>query len=178
MKRLLCALALVVFAAAPAWADPKSDLASSMIQFSKATSFHMSATSRGKTVEVDMVKPGKVHIVVAPMEMIKIDNTMYVKMGGTWRQFTLPGMDRIADMYQGALDKSTHPTDDMVVVDLGMKTVEGATLHAYTIKNKGDTGPTTLYIDDKGFPARVETSDGSVVRFSNINGPIAINAPV
>jgi hypothetical protein len=37
--------------------------------------------------------------------------------------------------------------------------------------------PTTLYLDGKGLPSRVETQDGSLVRFSNINGPITIDAP-
>ena len=95
MKRLLCALALVVFAATPALADPKSDLLAAMGHFAKATTFHMSVTGRGRTMNGDFALPTKMHIISPQFEMIKIDTTTWVKLKGTWQKFALPGTDHM-----------------------------------------------------------------------------------
>ena len=63
MKRLLCALALVVrLRSRAALADPKSDLVTAMLQFSKATSYHIAAAGKGRTMEADMMLPSKMHV--------------------------------------------------------------------------------------------------------------------
>jgi hypothetical protein len=177
MKRLLCALALVVATAAPAFATPLADVDAAMLALGHAKTFHLTFTSHGQSGDVDIVQPGKAHFTFGPFEVIKIDSVTYVKMGGGWKQFTLPGMGRITDLYEGAIRTASHPSDNMTVVDLGPKTVDGVALHAYTFKHKDQTVPTTLYIDGKGLPALVETDDGSLIRFSNIDGPITIDAP-
>jgi hypothetical protein len=73
----------------------------------------------------------------------------------------------------------TH--DDMIVTDLGPKTVDGTVLHAYGVKNAGSAKNAVVYIDASGLPARIENTDSeglNVVKFSNFNGPITIEAPV
>jgi hypothetical protein len=67
MRRFFGTLALVAFAAAPALADPKSDLLASMGQFSKTTSFHVTAIGKGQTMEADMVLPSKMHMTAGPI---------------------------------------------------------------------------------------------------------------
>jgi outer membrane lipoprotein-sorting protein len=180
MKRLLCALALVVFSAAPALADPKSDVTGAMVTLGTAKSYHVMVNSHGQTGDIDMVKPDKMHVVFGPMEMIKIANASYMKMNGSWQKFSMPGVsERLTGMYEGVLKNATSHVDDLIVTDLGNKVVDGVPLHAYTLKNKDSTvAPSTVYLDGKGMPVRMDTSDGTVVHFSKINDPITIDAPM
>jgi uncharacterized protein YaiE (UPF0345 family) len=176
LKRLLCALALVVFAAAPALADPKADVANAFILFGKASSYHISAAAKGRAVEVDTEKPDKMHVVSGPMELVKIGTTTWVKAGGSWQQFNFPGLDQITSAYSGALNVVQSPQDDVTVTDLGTKTIDGTPLHAYSIVQK--SGSATVYIDNgSGYPVRVVTADGSSVTFSKFNTAGPITAP-
>jgi hypothetical protein len=180
MKRLLVALALAVTVAAaavPASADPTADVRGAMIAFAKATSYHVSATAEGRDIEADFLPPSRAHFIAAPIEVITIDGTTWVKLGGGWRQFAVPGMDRITGFVQGTIDTMRNPPDDMVVTDLGPKSVDGAALHAYGVTTKSAAGTTTVYIDRSGLLARIDTNDGSTVRFSKFNAPLTIAPP-
>jgi hypothetical protein len=177
MKRLLCALALVAFAAAPALADPKSDLVTAMLQFNKATSYHIAATGKGRTMEADMMLPSKMHVYVGPMEMIKIDSTMWVKVNGSWQKLTMPGADQMTATLNNAAAIAHTAPDDLVVTDLGMKSPAGVPLHAYTVSNKAGNSPSTVYLDASGLLVRVESTDGTVVTFSKFNAVPPIDPP-
>ena len=172
MRRFLCALALVAFGAAPALADPKSDLIAAMAQFGKANSYHITAVAKGRTMEADMALPAKMHVYSGPMEMIKIDQTMWIKAGSNWQKLNLaalPGGDQIMGAFNGAIATAHTAPDDMVVSDLGMKSPEGAPLHAYSITNKAGKSPSTVFLDGSGALVRVESTDGTVVKFSRYN---------
>ena len=177
MNRLLLALALTLTAAAPALADPTADVKNAMISFANAKSFHVSADDAGKNVEADIVPPAKAHFVAGPFELITISGTTWVKAGGSWHQFAIPGIDRITVFVTGAIDTVRNPPADMVVTDLGTKSIDGATLHGYTIANKAGASPRTIYLDGSGNLARVESSSGGVVRFSKFNAPLDISPP-
>jgi hypothetical protein len=177
MKRLLGALVLSLALIAPAAATPLSDVSNAMMALGQAKTFHIALTSHGQSAEVDIVQPGKAHLTYGPFEVITIGGTTYAKIGGGWRQYAIPGIGRITGLYESAIRRASHPTAEMTVVDLGSKTIDGVVLHAYTFKHKDESVPTTLYLDGKGLPARVETEDGSLIRFSDINGPITIDAP-
>ncbi len=181
MNRLLAIVALVALAAAPAVADPTNDLKNAMIALASAKSYHLSMTTAGgHTAEGDVVNPGRVHIVAGPMDVIVIDKTTYVKIQGAWHQFAMPGMDRM--MGPVAMVQNFAKThEDMVVTDLGPKTVDGTVLHAYGVKNAGSAKNAVIYIDAAGLPARIENTENDgldVVKFSNFNGPISIDPPV
>jgi hypothetical protein len=180
MKRLLCALALVAFTAAPALADPKSDLVSAMMQFQKASSFHIAATGYGKTIDMDMALPGKMHATMGGMEAIKIDNTTWVKMGGQWRQFAIPGLDMMTGFVTHAVDVASGKADsnDMLVTDLGTKSPDGSPLHAYQVTSKSGKDATTLYLDNTGKLVRVDAPDNAIVRFSKFNAIDPIVPPM
>jgi hypothetical protein len=179
MKRLLLTLTLVAATVAPALADPKGDLMNAMMKVARATSYHVQTTDKGKSIDMDMMPPTKMHIMMgSTMEMIKIDSEMYVKVQGTWRKFSIPGMDAMVNMYKGNIDKYTHAADDTVVTDIGMKVVDGAPLHGYTMKNAEAKTPVTIYIDGAGYPARMETDNGLVMLFSKFNAPMSIDAPI
>jgi hypothetical protein len=180
MKRLLFALALFAFAAAPALADPKSDLMTALMQTAKQPSFHVTATDKGKTFDMDMALPDKMHMMMGPMEMIKLGSTMYLKMNGTWRQMNMPGMDAMMGNVANyvAYARGKYNPDDTVVTDLGMKSPDGIPMHAYSVTNKGDHDPTMLYIDSSSRLARVDAADGAVVRFSKWGAIDPIVAPI
>jgi hypothetical protein len=184
VKRLLALVAMVAATTATVFADPTNDLKNAMINLSKATSFHVTASAQGHTMEGDIVRPNKMHITAGPMEMINIDQTTYVKMGGTWREFTMPGMDRVMAPINNvqAFAERAKSNPNISVSDLGMKTVDGVSYHAYLVKDGDGSGSaTTVYVDGNGYPARVDVTDSKgtqSVLFSNFNGPITIVAPI
>jgi hypothetical protein len=178
MKHVLATLALLAFAAAPALADPKSDLMMVMMQFGKATSYHMSVAGKGQTMEADIVTPGKMHMTSAQFEMIRIGTTTWLKMGGKWQQLNVPGMDQMMGSVNSTI-ANTHPTDQWVVTDLGMKvpTSGGPPLHAYTVTNEAGKSPATMFVDG-GRLVEIDNTDGMTVRFSKFNDPIDISPPM
>jgi len=115
MNRILVALALTLTVAAPALADPASDVKNAMLAFAGAKSFHVSADAGGRNVEADIVPPARAHFVAGQFEMITISGTTWVKAGGSWHQFTIPGMDQITVFVNGAIDSVRNPPTDMVV---------------------------------------------------------------
>jgi hypothetical protein len=178
MKRLLFALALVGLGASPALADPKSDVMAAMMGFAKATTYHVSVISKLGSIQGDMALPSKMHFSMPQFEMIKIDATTWVKVGGQWRQFQMPGMEQVTAGITGAVETARGKADDMVVTDLGMKTpaAGGGPLHAYSITNKAGKSPSTVFLDG-GTLTEVDAADGTAVKFSKFNVPVDISPP-
>jgi hypothetical protein len=179
MKRLLFALALVGATAAPALADPTADLSRAMMNLGAAKSYHVEVTAKGMSMEIDAMPPARMHMTGGPMEVIKIDNDTYVKMGETWRKFNFPGIEQVAGMYKGAIDTASHPTADMVVTDLGPKNIDGIALHAYTMTDKEHPkASATFYLDGGGNLARIQPTEGGIIKITKINVPVTIVAPI
>jgi hypothetical protein len=179
MKRFLCALALFAFAAAPALADPKSDVMTAMINLQRAGSYHITFTGKDqRTMEADMVLPAKMHIYSAQMEMIKIDQTMWIKMGGQWRQMNIPGVEAMTASVTGAIEMAKGQADDLVVTDLGPKVPlgGGSPMHAYTMTNKAGRSPSTVFLDG-GVVKEIDNADTGTVIFSKIGVPVDISPP-
>jgi hypothetical protein len=179
MKRFLCALALFAFAAAPALADPKSDLMGAMIGLQKAGTYHITFSGKNnQTMNGDFALPAKMHIYSPQMEMIKIDQTVWIKVGGQWRQMNIPGVEQMTANVTGAVEMAKSQPDDLVVTDLGMKTPlsGGPPLHAYSMTNKAGKSPATVFIDG-GVLKEVDNTDGSSVVFSKIGVPVDISPP-
>jgi hypothetical protein len=180
MKRFICALALVVFTAAPALADPKSDLMAAMVGMTKATSYHMSISGRGHTMEADVAQPGKMHVIASQFEMIKIDSTMWMKMNGKWQQLNIPGMgEQMTGAVMQAMAMAHASPEDVTVSDLGMKSPLGGgpPMHAYSVTNKAGKSPDMIYVSG-GMVAEVDTGDGSIVKLTNYNQPVDIHPPM
>jgi hypothetical protein len=101
-------------------------------------------------------------------------------MSSTWHQFSFPGIEHVMAPLTHAQDLvKSH--DDIVVTDLGPRTVDGSVLHAYGVKPGNSTKTVTMYLDGNGALVRIDaiSHDGTnSVRFSNVNGPITIAAPV
>jgi len=179
IKRLLCALALVVFAATPALADPKSDLMAAFLQFGKATSYHMDVTAKRGTVAIDVAPPGKMHVISPQFEMIKIDTTTYMKIGGQWRSMSIPGVEAMTGAVSSTMAMTKGEPDDFTVTDLGMKSPNagGSPLHAYSVTNKAGKSPATIFIDG-GKVVEIDNTDGTSVTISKYNVPVDIQAPM
>jgi hypothetical protein len=178
MKRLLCALALFAFATAPALADPKSDIMAAMINLQKAGTYHMTINMKNQKMEADMALPSKMHMVMAQMEMIKIDSTMWIKIGGQWRQMNIPNADQLTATISGAMDAAKGSPDDLVVTDLGVKTPAsgGAPMHAYSMMNKAGKSPATVFLDGS-VVKEIDTNDGTSMVISKIGVPVDISPP-
>jgi hypothetical protein len=179
MKRFLCTLALFAFAAAPALADPKSDIMAAMINLQKAGTYHITFNGKNNQVmNADFALPAKMHMYSPQMEMIKIDQTVWIKAGGQWRQMNIPGMEQLTGNFTGAIEMARGQANDLVVTDLGMKTPVsgGAPLHAYTMTNKAGKSPATVFLDG-GVLKEVDNTDGSSVVFSKIGAPVDISPP-
>jgi hypothetical protein len=179
MKRLLCAFVLVAFAAAPALADPKSDVLAAFLQFGKATSYHIDVAAKRGSVEADMAPPGKMHIISPQFEMIKIDTMTYMKIGGQWRQMSMPGMEAMTGAVTSTMSMTKGDPDDFTVTDLGMKSPNsgGSPLHAYAVTNKAGKSPATIFIDG-GKVVEIDNTDGTSVKISKYNVPVDIQPPM
>ncbi len=182
MRRFLIATAALVLASATsAFATPSDDVANAFMGLGTATSYHLAIqTSRGQTMDIDVAKPNKMHMTMAQMEMISIAGGTYVKVNGNWMKLPapMPQMQSAAFGYVQALS-NTKPSD-VTVDDLGSKSVDGGTYHAYKVTAK-DGKPATLYVDGSGVIARcdvIDQSGTSIVRFSKFNAPVSIEAPI
>jgi hypothetical protein len=183
VKRLVATVALFVLGTLPALADPATDaIRGAALKLATSSSYHVTIEAKGHEIEGDVVPPDKLHVTMGPMEAIEIAKTTYVKMGGSWHEFTLPGIDRVTAPLDNARSYAKAAPSDITVSDLGMKTVDGLTAHAYLVKGK-EVGSTanTLYVDANGYLARIDsdTSDGTAtILFTKYNAPLTIAAPI
>jgi hypothetical protein len=177
------AFVLAVSLAAPAFASPTDDVKNALIALSQATSYHMVIESNGKTGEGDWVAPDKMELTFGPTEIIRIGTTSWVHVQGRWMQ--LPA-SAASSMGAGSTSGLTEAqgmaanAKDVTVTDLGMKTVGGASFHAYSVVQKCQTTPQIIYVGGDGRVARIEhaTSTGtSSITFSKFNQPATISPP-
>jgi len=182
MRGLIVPIALLVTAlAAPALATPTDDVKNAFIGFGQLTSYHFAVEANGKSGEGDVVVPDKMQMTFGPTKIIHIGTSTWVFVGGHWMQ--MPGaadsMGRMTGGLSAAQSYAANPKD-VTVTDLGTKSVDGETLHLYSVQNKGNSTPSTVYVGSDGRVHRIDTeSQGkvSIVRFSMFNESITIAAP-
>jgi hypothetical protein len=179
VKRFAIIAALVLVTAAPALADPTSDLEGAFVKLAAAKSYRVStAMPSGPAMKIEIVNPGRSHSLMDGMEIIVIDNTTYTKMGGKWQKQTSPvAAGSGASMAQ----PYATPGPGSTIRDLGMKTVAGASLHAYAVQKSASAPTGTIFVDGNGMVARMEAPGprGTIVMsFSDFNAPISIVAPI
>jgi hypothetical protein len=183
MKHITALFALIVLAASttPAFADPVGDLTAANAKFATLKSYRTTVVQPdGKTMNGEIVNPDRTHMNAGAFEMITIGDTVYMKMGGAWQKeassgtSTSTGLPSLQKLY-GTLPPAA------IVRDLGMKTVDGAALRAYSIQRSPTDNAATMYIGANGLPARVEvpTQRGTMaMKFYDFNAPISIVAPI
>jgi len=168
------AIALAAMTTSLAFADVPAGLASAIATTQKATSYHVSIAAATGTTEADIVEPDRIHSVSPKSELIAIGPTLYVKVGGAWRQIAGGGA-QLAPMDVPRQIASHLP--DITATDLGMKTVDGQTLHDFHTDDPKLKQTSTVYVDGSGRIVRVETGT-TIVRLSNFNESVTITAPM
>lgn len=178
-------LALITLVAVPANANPTDDVRAGMMRFAELSSYRMSFGTGARTGTMDVVKPDNMHMQAQGMEMIRVNKTMYMKMGGTGRQswMKIPdtkgsGPTQIADRVRELAKRANGVT----ATDLGMKTVDGESLHAYRMKQSDGT-ESTVYIARDGYVHRIEgkgngRGSDNTIKFSMFNQVAPIHAPM
>lgn len=179
LHRSLGILALTLAIGAPALADPTTDIANAAAKFAALKSYKSTVTqSDGRTMTSETVNPDRTHTVMGPIEITMIGNAIYMKHNGTWQKEA----SSTTPVSVGALMKrygQNQPTT--TVADLGEKTVDGKALHAYLVTDTKRGAVTNVYVDSDGLFARLdikEPSGSTIVRFSDFNAPISIEAPM
>jgi len=181
MRPLLLALFLAAATPAAALATPTDDVVNAFTKMGTASSYHMAIQSAQGSMDIDMVPPDKMHMMGAHVEMIRIGGATYVKVNGNWMK--LPAAMPQMQQQMGAVSyvqSVGNNAKQAKVEDLGSRSLDGATYHAYKVTGQ-DAKPATLYVDGSGYPARVdvvEEKGTSTVRFSKYNAPMTIAAPI
>ncbi len=182
MRGCIVPTALLVTAlAAPALATPTDDVKNAFIGFGQLTAYHFTIDASGKTSEGDVVVPDKMQMTIGPTKIVHIGTATWVQVNGHWMQ--MPGAaDSMGRMTGGLSTAQSFAADpkDVTVTDLGTKSVDGETLHLYSVLSKGNSTPSTVYIGSDGRVHRIDTESSgktSIVRFSLFNESITIAPP-
>ena len=179
---IVLAAILVTASSAPALATPADDVKNAFVNFAQLSAYHLTLDANGKHGEGDVVAPDKMQLTIGPTTIVRIGTNTWVQVGGHWMQLQAAGdqMSRMTGGLSEAQSIAANPKD-VTVTDLGMKTVDGETVHAYSVQSKGKSTPSTVYVGSDGRVHGVDTTDSqgkiSTVRFSKFNETITIAPP-
>jgi hypothetical protein len=185
MRSILAFFTLFALSTGLAAADTlPPPLAAAFAGFLDAKSFHATMQSTGQTVELDVVRPDKMHIVAAggSMEMISISGNTYVKRGGSW--MTMPAIGAMANLLTAPLSQlrtyTSAPKDDLRVSDLGNVIVNGVPTHGYAVGDVDHPKNANIYVGSDGmiYQMTSNASHGGSITITKYNAPITIAAPV
>lgn len=168
---------LMLLVPVPARADAYADLMKVQAAFHNAKSWHADESfSNGRTVAADFVAPDRWRVQPSPkVTELVIGNDIYMVSNGKTTKLPFGG-GMIRNMIQN-VGFSVQPEIQQTAKDLGMQTVDGQTLHAYSYTVKGT--PVTLYVDANWLPVRSVVQDKKVtttIQYSQYNQPITIEA--
>jgi hypothetical protein len=173
----LAALLAALLMPAVAWAGPYDDLLKAQTAFQNAKSWHADEQlSNGKTVTVDYSAPDRWRIQPSPdMTEVVIGNDVYMIRKGRSTRLPFGG----SMIRKTAEDAGFSVRDEVkdTAQDLGMRTIDGQSLHAYSFTAHGT--PVTLYLGTDSLPVESvsKSSKGTVtVKYSKYNQPIDIEA--
>ena len=157
-------------------ADAYADLGKAKAAFDATHSWHaVEQMSNGRTVTMDHVAPDRWRVQVMPgMTEIMIGSDMYMVRNGQTMHMPMV-MPQIQQMVNQNWLTIT-PEIKHTLRDLGIQTVNGTMLHAYSYSASGN--PVTLHLSSDHLPAVsiVHTSNGKVmITYSGYNTAITIN---
>ena len=170
--------AVFTLAAASAYADATGDVRAAMQRFLSLSSYEMSSTSGSQSVTVDLVKPSSRHVRSARGEIISIGSDFYLKRGsGGWTKLPASSSNVMLPAFDNMGSLGRHPSN-ATATDLGLKSIDGETLHAYLVKGS-DGHAVTVYVGRDGLVHRVDNAGGpGGVRLSKFNAVPPIHAPM
>jgi hypothetical protein len=165
---LACSIAIA------ALADASSDLYRAIDRTEATHAYHLVIATQHGTFAGDYIYPSTTHMTMAGMEVINVNGKMYMRQGGgSWQ--TLPGGSGVSD--SDALQLMKLHRQQFRASDLGMKVVDGGSLHAYHVDDLKTGRPQTVYVDGGGRIVRVDAPSVSI-RFSHFGEPAHIVAPI
>jgi len=174
-SRLAAAVGLLCMTMTSALADPSSAVVNAYIATSRAPSYHVSSTNpRTGGSEVDVVNPGKLHMVMSVGESILIGSTMYLKIGGIWR--TMDGRGFSTDPDAELRQMRFHPAD-FTTTDFGVRVVAGVPYHGYLVTDTKTHTTEKVFIDAAGRLARTEQG-GLTKTFTKYGEAVSIQPPM
>jgi hypothetical protein len=174
IRRVIAASALLLAMPTPALADPNSALMNAVIATSQARSYHISMSSPNMSAQGDIVNPGRMHMIMKDGETIIIRPDMYMKMGGTWKK--IAGVGDTMDQSDAVKQMQLHRAD-YTSQDLGMRTIAGASEHAYLVTNLKKNSKETVYVDSSGRIAGFQFGD-TTMTFSKYGEAVSILPPM
>ena len=173
------ALGAVFTLAAPAYADATGDVRAAVLKVVGLSSYEMSFGTGSRSGTMDFAKPGNWHVRTATGEMIVIGSDFYVKRGNSgWMKLPASASaNAMRTLFDNMGSLGRRPSN-ATATDLGMKSVDGESLHAYRVKDS-DGHEATVYVGRDGFVHRVADGNGTGgVRLSKFNAAPPIHAPM
>jgi hypothetical protein len=179
MKRItLTAVVLSLLLSSLAFADAYGDLMKAQAAFHSAKSWHAEEHfSNGRTVVVDFSAPDRWRLQPEPnLTELVIGSDVYMVRNGHPMKLPFGGMmiSRMIKHFQFSADADMKKTAQ----DLGMKTVNGRSLHAYSCTVHGV--PETLYLGPDSLPVEAVVKNRgmrTIIDYSKYNEPVAIEVP-
>lgn len=184
----LCLAVVFSFVSLPVWADASQELKAALNKLVDQTEYRLNVTVSGQPdTVVDVQLPNKLHIKNAQMEMVMINDAVWMNMAGQWmavpKQAT--GNVNLMEKYDPeAVRKTFHNISDLTVV--GNEQIKGCDAKVYQYKAKEVqqgkeyvTDSVTAVCQDTGLPVRMNTtSEGmqSTVHY-DFDAKINIQAP-
>ena len=174
--------AMIVLAAAPAAADPTSDMVAMGQAFASVHSFHADVTTAtGATVSMDVIQPDKCRITMnGKMQMIEIGSDTWMNMNGSWQHLPMAGAmaQRPLDMARNA-GMQGHGASDYAITDLGPAMLGAVPTHKYHMVGKnGDT--VDMWVS-KNLPLQVQATGKAgtaTITYSEFNSVPDITPPM
>lgn len=172
--RLLAALLAIASLTQPAAADETQTIVDAAATTAKQHSYHVEVTAANGTVtEADIIVPHRIHATSPSAELIAIDSDLYLKQASGWRKLTGMGPQISAIDVVDAIQKERG---NLSTRDVGVKLIDGASLHAYRVTNTKTNRIDTVYLDNEGRMVRID-APSVIVRLSKFGQAVAIVAP-
>jgi hypothetical protein len=161
-----------------ALADAYDDLVKVQTAFLKAKSYHGEENfSTGRTTTVDYSGPDRWRVQPSPdVTELVIGSDVYMVHKGHATKMPFGGMivNRIIKAFTFSADSEIKQS----ARDLGMQSLDGQSVHAYSYVSHGAAA--TLYVGSDSLPVQCVVKDKNlttIVKYSKFNEPISIEAP-
>jgi outer membrane lipoprotein-sorting protein len=145
------------------FANPYSNLQKAATKFSALPSFHAEMHfTNGKAIAVDFVGTDRARVVLSGgVTEVIAGSSIWINRNGSWQQLPPMAAGPILAMVEQYRRSPLLSVDPSSVKDLGMQTVEGKSLHAYSYVGTGVGGtPATVWLDANDLPMQVVTTSG------------------
>jgi hypothetical protein len=172
------ASAMAVLLPVVVFADAYDDLVKVQGAFQSAKSYHGEEQfSNGRTTTVDYSAPDRWRIQPTPdVTELVIGSDVYMVRNGRATKMPFGGMivSRLIKAFAFSADQDIKQS----ARDLGMQTLEGHSVHAYSYVVHGT--PVTLYVGADSLPVQSVVQDKNlttIIKYSKFNEPISIEPP-